>query len=79
MTTAAAWPRCGENPTPRCARITLTGSTPFRPGCLHATELRCGIGVLALVGTSKGLFLLRGDDDRQRWLVDGPLLEGWGV
>jgi hypothetical protein len=47
--------------------------------CLHSTELRCAIGVLALVGTSKGLFLLRGDEDRQRWLVDGPLLEGWGV
>ena len=47
--------------------------------CLHSTEVRCAIGVLALVGTSKGLFLLRGDDDRQRWLADGPLLEGWGV
>jgi photosystem II stability/assembly factor-like uncharacterized protein len=34
---------------------------------------------MALVGTSKGLFLLRGDDERQRWLTDGPLLEGWGV
>jgi hypothetical protein len=36
-------------------------------------------GVLALVGTRKGLFLLRGDDDRRGWRVDGPLLDGWGV
>jgi photosystem II stability/assembly factor-like uncharacterized protein len=48
-------------------------------GRLHSTEVRSAIGVLALVGTSKGLFLLRGDEDRQRWLVDGPLLDGWGV
>jgi photosystem II stability/assembly factor-like uncharacterized protein len=34
---------------------------------------------LALVGTTKGLFLLRGDDDRRRWQTDGPLLAGWGV
>ena len=37
------------------------------------------IGVLALVGTRKGLFLLRGDDDRRCWRLDGPLLDGWGV
>jgi photosystem II stability/assembly factor-like uncharacterized protein len=37
------------------------------------------IGVLALVGTRKGLFLLRGDGDRRTWRVDGPLLDGWGV
>ena len=37
-----------------------------------------GIGVLALVGTRKGLFLLSGDDDRRGWQVDGPLLDGWG-
>ncbi|MCW3064898.1 MAG: exo-alpha-sialidase [Solirubrobacterales bacterium] len=37
------------------------------------------IGVLALVGTRKGLFLLWGDDDRRRWQAEGPLLEGWGV
>jgi hypothetical protein len=37
------------------------------------------IGVLALVGTRKGLFLLWGDDDRRGWRVDGPLLDGWGV
>jgi photosystem II stability/assembly factor-like uncharacterized protein len=37
------------------------------------------IGVLALVGTRKGLFLLRGDDDRRRWRADGPLLAGWGI
>jgi photosystem II stability/assembly factor-like uncharacterized protein len=37
------------------------------------------LGVLALVGTTKGLFLLRGDEDRRGWRTDGPLLEGWGV
>jgi photosystem II stability/assembly factor-like uncharacterized protein len=31
------------------------------------------------VGSRKGLFLLRGDDDRRRWDVEGPLLDGWGV
>ena len=36
------------------------------------------IGVLALVGTRKGLFLLRGDDDRRSWRLAGPLLDGWG-
>jgi hypothetical protein len=37
------------------------------------------IGILALVGTRKGLFLLEGDADRRRWQVEGPLLDGWGV
>ena len=37
------------------------------------------MGVLALVGTRKGLFLLRADDGRNSWDVEGPLLDGWGV
>jgi photosystem II stability/assembly factor-like uncharacterized protein len=37
------------------------------------------IGVVALVGTTKGLFLLSGDDDRGRWRTEGPLLDGWGI
>jgi len=37
------------------------------------------MGVLALVGTRNGLFLLRAGDDRDSWDVEGPLLEGWGV
>ena len=37
------------------------------------------IGVLALVGTRKGLFVLKGGDDRREWRVGGPLLDGWGV
>ena len=37
------------------------------------------IGVLALVGTRKGLFLLHGDDDRRQWRAEGPLLAGWGI
>jgi photosystem II stability/assembly factor-like uncharacterized protein len=37
------------------------------------------VGILALVGTRKGLFMLNGDDDRRNWRADGPVLEGWGV
>jgi photosystem II stability/assembly factor-like uncharacterized protein len=37
------------------------------------------MGVLLLVGTRKGLFLLRGDDDRRRFELDGPHLTGWDV
>lgn len=37
------------------------------------------IGSVSLVGTRKGLFVLRGDDDREKWQVDGPLLDGWAV
>ena len=37
------------------------------------------MGVLALVGTRKGLFLLRAGDHRDSWDVEGPLLDGWGV
>jgi photosystem II stability/assembly factor-like uncharacterized protein len=37
------------------------------------------IGVLALVGTRKGLFMLRGDDERREWRTDGPLLDGWAI
>jgi photosystem II stability/assembly factor-like uncharacterized protein len=37
------------------------------------------VGVLLLVGTRKGLFLLRGDDERRGWEIDGPLLKGWEV
>jgi len=31
------------------------------------------------IGTRKGLFLLRGDESRRRWEVDGPVLTGWSV
>jgi photosystem II stability/assembly factor-like uncharacterized protein len=37
------------------------------------------VGVLILAGTRKGLFLLRGDDDRRDWKVEGPVLTGWEV
>jgi photosystem II stability/assembly factor-like uncharacterized protein len=37
------------------------------------------MGVLILAGTHKGLFLLRGDEDRRTWEVEGPLLTGWDV
>ena len=32
-----------------------------------------------LVGTRKGLFVLRGDDDRRSWEVEGPFLSGWEI
>ena len=32
-----------------------------------------------LVGTRKGLFVLRGDDDRRTWTVEEPSLSGWEV
>jgi hypothetical protein len=37
------------------------------------------MGVLVLAGTRKGLFLLKGDDDRGRFELEGPLLPGWDV
>ncbi|HEY8791968.1 MAG TPA: hypothetical protein VIL96_03705 [Gaiellaceae bacterium] len=37
------------------------------------------MAVLLPVGTRKGLFLLRSDDDRKDWEVEGPLLPGWPV
>ena len=37
------------------------------------------MGVLTLVGTRKGLFLLRSDNARRDWEVEGPLLPGWSV
>ncbi|MFN2469116.1 MAG: exo-alpha-sialidase [Gaiellaceae bacterium] len=37
------------------------------------------MGVLLLVGTRKGLFLLRGDEARRDWQLEGPLLTGWSV
>ena len=35
------------------------------------------MGVLVLAGTKKGLFLLRSDDGRRDWELEGPLLDGW--
>src|SRR4029453_4979410 len=32
-----------------------------------------------MVGTRKGLFLLRGDQNRSSWSLEGPLLTGWSV
>ena len=32
-----------------------------------------------LVGTRKGLFVLRGDDARRDWALEGPYLSGWDV
>ncbi|MFZ7090138.1 exo-alpha-sialidase [Primorskyibacter sp. 2E233] len=35
--------------------------------------------VTVLVGTTKGLFLLRSDADRQSWRTSGPMCGGWGI
>jgi photosystem II stability/assembly factor-like uncharacterized protein len=37
------------------------------------------VGVLILAGTRKGLFTLRGDEERRAWRLEGPLLTGWEV
>ncbi len=37
------------------------------------------LGALILAGTRKGLFLLRGDEDRREWKVNDPLLPGWEI
>lgn len=37
------------------------------------------MGVQILAGTRKGLFLLRADDARRDWTLEGPMLEGWEV
>jgi photosystem II stability/assembly factor-like uncharacterized protein len=37
------------------------------------------MGVAALVGTRKGLFVITGDENRREWSVDGPHLTGWEV
>lgn len=34
---------------------------------------------VVVAGTKKGLFLLRSDDGRERWELEGPLLEGWSI
>jgi photosystem II stability/assembly factor-like uncharacterized protein len=37
------------------------------------------MSVLASIGTRKGLFLLRSDEGRRDWELEGPLLTGWEV
>lgn len=37
------------------------------------------MGTLLIVGTQKGAFLLRSDDRRAQWRVEGPLFKGWKV
>src|SRR3981081_1512194 len=58
---------------------TRSGHLTARPDSESWQDRGTAIGVLALVGTRKGLFLLRSDDDRCRWQTEGPLLDGWGV
>jgi photosystem II stability/assembly factor-like uncharacterized protein len=37
------------------------------------------MSMVILAGTRKGLFLLRSDEDRRTWKVEGPLLTGWEI
>ena len=37
------------------------------------------MGVLLIVGTEKGAFLVRSDEARARWRVEGPVFKGWKV
>ncbi len=37
------------------------------------------MGVLAIVGTEKAGFLVRGDKARRNWTIEGPLFKGWKV
>jgi hypothetical protein len=37
------------------------------------------MGLLALIGTDKGAFVLRASDARERWTIAGPLFKGWKV
>jgi len=37
------------------------------------------VGVQLLVGTRKGLFIIRGDDERRSFEVEGPFLKGWTI
>ena len=37
------------------------------------------MGVQVFVGTMKGAFVLRSDDERSEWSVEGPLFKGWKV
>jgi hypothetical protein len=44
-----------------------------------SSRLLCVMGIRALVGTRKGLFMINGDDDRRNWQASGPRLDGWAV
>ena len=37
------------------------------------------MSLVILAGTRKGLFLLRGDEDRRTWKLEGPHLTGWEI
>ncbi len=37
------------------------------------------MGVTIVVGTSKGAFLLRAEQSRAEWAIEGPLFKGWTV
>lgn len=37
----------------------------------------CGIAIL--VGTTKGVFLVSGNNERREWIVRGPFCDGWPI
>ena len=36
-------------------------------------------GMMILVGTTKGAFLVSGDTNRSNWAVQGPFCDGWPI
>jgi photosystem II stability/assembly factor-like uncharacterized protein len=52
--------------------------TASLPRSADDVTLAC-IGIQALVGTRKGLFVIKGDEERRTWQPEGPLLDGWSV
>lgn len=44
-----------------------------------AAKVSAGRGVLLMVGTRRGAFLLSSDTKRTKWKVEGPLFGGWEV
>jgi photosystem II stability/assembly factor-like uncharacterized protein len=37
------------------------------------------VGIVVLIGTRKGLFLVESDEIRREWALEGPFLTGWSV
>src|SRR5215213_4168472 len=70
----ATTPKFLSTKTCRCSGV----SDPISSDGTHRGRVYA-VAVTVLVGTRKGLFLVRGDDDRRDWQVEGPLLAGFAV
>lgn len=62
-----------------CRIVPRRTTRPLRLSGLRRSVRTTAIGTVALIGTRKGLFVLRCGDDRRAWVTEGPLLAGWGV